>query len=157
MEKAGHRDKQLMKPLYIIVPYRHPDTPNIWVFDDDMRGLLREPFVGEANTMLDYAAEKLKPTNRLILFLTDGKHRFYLDWLYHNILAELELKQGGDAVGSTYDVTLSDGKRFTDVWLCPTLLKYFDEPPERIATTITPYANRLKIGNKTAPARETQT
>ena len=157
MEKTVLRNKQPMKPLYIVVPYRHPETPNIWVFDDDMRGLLREPFVGEANTMLDYAAEKLKAQNRLILFLAEGKHGPSLDWLYHNIVAELKLKQRGDAVGSTYDVTLGDGKRFTDVCLCPALLKYFDEPPERIAATITPYANRFKIGNKTALTRETQT
>ena len=109
VEKTGLRNKQPMKPLYIVVPYRHPETPNIWVFDDDMRGLLREPFVGEANTMLDYAAEKLKAQNRLILFLAEGKHGPSLDWLYHNIVAELKLKQRGDAVGSTYDVTFGDG------------------------------------------------
>jgi hypothetical protein len=157
MEKTGLCNKQPMKPLYIIVPYRHPDTPHIWVFDDDMRGLLREPFVGEANTMLDYAAEKLHAKNRLILFFADGRHRLSLDWLYHNIVAELELKHGGDAVGSTYDAMFGDGKRFTDVWLCPALLEYFDEPPERIAATVTPYSNRFKIGKNAALAGETET
>jgi len=141
-----------MKPVYIITAYRHPDTPNIWVFDDDMRGLLREPFVGEANTLLDYAAEKLEARNRLILFFAEDKHRLSLDWLYHNIVAELELKQGGDAVGSTYDVTLGDGKRFTDVWLCPALLEYFVQPPEHFAVVVTSQENRRKLGDETALA-----
>ena len=146
-----------MKPLYIVVPYRHPETPNIWVFDDDMRGLLREPFVGEANTMLDYAAEKLKAQNRLILFFAEEKHRLPPDWMYHNIVADLVLKLGDDAVGATYDLTLSDGKRFTDVWFCPALLEYYSEPPEHFAAMVTPDANRRKIMDETALARETQT
>lgn len=146
-----------MRPLNIIVPYRHPETPNIWVFDDEMRGLIREPFVGEANTMLDYAAEKLKAQSRLIVFFAEEKNRLPPDWMYHNIVAELELQQEGDAVGSTYDVTLDDGKRFTDVWLCPALLKYFDEPPEHFAVMVTPHANRRKIVDETALAQEAQT
>jgi hypothetical protein len=134
-----------MKPLYIVVPYRHPETPNIWVFDDDMRGLLREPFVGEANTLLDYAAEKLKAIDRLILFFAEGKHLLPPEFMYHNIVAELELKQGDDAVGSTYGVKLSDGKRFTDVWLCPALLEYYSEPPEQFAAMVTAHAGRFKM------------
>jgi hypothetical protein len=55
------------------------------------------------------------------------------------------------------DVTFGDGKRFTDVCLCPALLKYFGKPPKHIAATVTPYANRFKNGNKTALTRETQT
>jgi hypothetical protein len=38
-----------MNSINIITPYRNPDSPETWVFDDDARGLLREPFVGEAN------------------------------------------------------------------------------------------------------------
>jgi hypothetical protein len=72
--------------------------------------------------------------------------------MYHNIVADLVLKLGDDAVGATYDLTLSDGKRFTDVWLCPALLEYYSKPPEHFAAMVTPGANRHKIMDETAPA-----
>jgi hypothetical protein len=137
-----------MNSINIIAPYRNPESPDIWVFDDDTRGLLREPFVGEANTLFDYVAKKLNAGDQMTVFfagddvvlppIKQGRH----------ITAELELKHGCDVSGSIYDAKLSDGTSMENVWLCPALLKYFPKPPKRLTAMVTPHASRTSLADE---------
>jgi hypothetical protein len=133
-----------MNSINIIAPYRNPDSPNIWVFDDDARGLVREPFVGEANTLFDHVARKLEAGDRLVVFFTGDDVVLPPTKQGRQITAELELKHGCHVSGSTYDAKLSDGTSMEDVWLCPALLKYFPTPPKCLKAMVTPQADRAQ-------------
>lgn len=41
-----------MNSLFVIKPYKHL---GLWVFDDEARGILQEPFVGGADILIDQA------------------------------------------------------------------------------------------------------
>ncbi len=135
-----------MNSINIIAPYRNPDSPETWVFDDDARGLLREPFVGEANTLFDHVASKLGAADRVVVFFTGDDVVLPPIKQGRQITAELELKHGSILNGSTYDAKLSDGTSMKDVWLCPALLKYFPTPPKRLKAVVTPQADRTQTG-----------
>ena len=88
----------------------------MFAFDDDVTGLIREPFIGGANYHLDkFAGEK----NSCTVAFSNNK------------IPEYDVKlvlQDTDAYnGSNYDD--EDGR---NVWLCPSLFKYFDPAPEEI-------------------------
>lgn len=102
--------------IAVIKPYR---WEGMWVFDDDRVGLVKEPFVGGADTLIDLAVEQQGIENAadgfLLLFSTGpfpgGDIR--LDWVRE------------EAGGNIY-IWKEMNK---DGWLCPALLKYFREPP----------------------------
>jgi hypothetical protein len=47
--------------IFVIKPYK---WQGCWVFDDDAVGLVREPFVGGADTMIDVATAHIPNTDR---------------------------------------------------------------------------------------------
>lgn len=130
-----------MNVLNIILPYRLPDAPDVWVFDDDSRGLLREPFVGQANELLSYADRKLQSDGRLIVFFREG---ISLPEASHCVKASLRLIEATDNAGTTYSATLDDGTVFRNVWLCPAFLKFFDVAPRQFDAMVTPRENPFR-------------
>ncbi len=103
--------------IMVIKPYR---WEGMWVFDDERVGLLREPFVGGADTIIDLAiaaAAIADPANGFVLIFSanpfPGAH-MELDWVRDEM------------GGNVYRWEGQEG------WLCPALLKYFDEPPLKI-------------------------
>lgn len=126
------------------MPYRHPDSPDIWVFDDEARGLAREPFVGEANLLLDYADQKLGGNGKLVVFFRADSDVDPVHQHYDNVAVVAQLIDS-DSTGSTYSADVSqDGFKWDDLWLCPALLKYFDKAPERIYAAIVRRNSRHK-------------
>ena len=105
--------------LMVIYPYKYE---GMWVFDDEKAGLDKEPFVEGADTLIDRAIE-LKGINdaeagfRIIFSAGEfPRYDLKLEWLRHG--------EGGNWYKSEqFD---SEG------WLCPALLKYFEEPPKYI-------------------------
>ncbi len=105
--------------ISVIYPYRHE---GMWVFDDASVGLNKEPFVVGADTMID-AALAMKdlenPEAGFRLIFSAGEFPGYdvkFDWI-----------REGDG-GNWYK---SEDFQ-TEGWLCPALLKYFDEAPKHI-------------------------
>lgn len=45
-----------MNSIMVIAPYRHL---GMWVFDDERVGLVQEPFVGGADTLIDLAVQHI--------------------------------------------------------------------------------------------------
>ena len=121
-----------MNQINIITPYRKYGT---WVFDDSSVGLVREPFVAGADVAIDKIVEHLGiKTDKIVMtFSKDdfpGSH-VRLDYLVKDIEKE----------GDYYNIV--DDNFNLELWLCPALLKYFDEPPKEIYIKIEEYKEEI--------------
>ena len=105
--------------ITVIKPYR---WEGLWVFDDDRVGLVKEPFVGGADTLIDLAVERNGIANAkdgfLLLF---SATRFpgadlELEWVREELDGNVYLWREKNQEG----------------WLCPALLKYFDLAPKNL-------------------------
>lgn len=112
-----------MNAINVIYPYRDLD---LWVFDDEARGLAKEPFVEDANAVIDLLTAGIPDaaSGFRLMFSAEPfpgfQHAF--TWLS----AELS--------GNVYQL---DGANH-QVWLCPALLKYFDSAPAKLFAKIDP-------------------
>ncbi len=112
-----------MNSLFVIAPYKYE---GMWVFDDPHAGLVQEPFVGGADTMIDaLVAAFPDPENGFrIVFSASAfpQYQYKLDWvrpeLSGNVYRSPELGMEG--------------------WLCPALFKYFPEAPAAIYLKVEP-------------------
>lgn len=106
-----------MNAISIIAPYKHH---GMWVFDDERVGLLREPFVAGADTMIDRVVADIPDAEHgfTMLFSTTPfpGHQYKLDW------------RREESGGNVYYAAQLD----VEGWLCPALLKYFEEAPTHI-------------------------
>jgi len=114
--------------VHVIWPY---NVQGIWAFDDKAKGLVREPFVGAINPMID----------KLVTDIPDAKVGFRLLFSAsfipdHNAKLVWRRKQGG---GDWYYCE----KFKTEGWLCPALLKYFESPPREIYVKVAPLPKEL--------------
>ena len=114
--------------LMVIFPYRHK---GMWVFDAEDVGLRKEPFVSGADTIIDYAVDTLGIQNarkgfRLVFSANPfPDYPLKLDWL-----------REGDG-GNWYASEQFD----MEGWLCPALLKYFEEAPKEIYARFLPQSD----------------
>ena len=105
--------------ITVIKPYK---WEGMWVFDDDRVDLQKEPFVGGADTLIDVATERKGIENAesgfLLLFSATPfpGADFQLNWVR------------ADMGGNVYRWADED----MEGWLCPALLKYFEEPPAEL-------------------------
>lgn len=114
--------------IYTIEVYKHQ---GMWVFDDDRVGLVKEPFVAGADTLIDKlyldiskGDESFMTVPRVTLIFSDKpfpNHKFEVILLE---TATLNEGSGGTWYHSkTHDQTL---------WLCPALNLYYPKSPETI-------------------------
>lgn len=106
-----------MNALFVIAPYKYL---GMWVFDDERRGLVQEPFVGGADTIIDAMTAHIPNAEAgfRLIFSADPfpEYTLHLTWLRSDM--------GGNIYYSPYlDM---------EGWLCPALLRYFDKPPHRL-------------------------
>ena len=103
--------------INIISPYRHL---GMWVFDDPRVGLSQEPFVAGADTMIDRVVADIPNAERGFTMIFSASpfpgHQFRLEW------------RRGDESGNWYYAPQLD----LEGWLCPALLRYFDEAPKEL-------------------------
>jgi hypothetical protein len=103
--------------IFVIRPYRWEGH---WVFDDPAVGLVREPFVGGADAMIDVATGHVPNADRGFLAVFSAGQfpgaRIVLDWVR---------EEGG---GNVYRWP----EKGMEGWLCPALLKYFERAPGRL-------------------------
>jgi hypothetical protein len=103
--------------IFLIKPYR---WEGMWVFDDPAVGLVREPFVGGADTMIDVATARLPNANRGFIAVFSAS--YFPD---AQIVLEWAREDGG---GNVYRWP----EKGMEGWLCPALLRYFTEPPAKL-------------------------
>lgn len=106
-----------MNTLRVIHPYKHEGQ---WVFDDDAAGLVREPFVAGADTVIDRMVATIPEAERGFTLLFSDQpfpgHQAAFDW-------RREEYEGNWYYSPDLDL---------EGWLCPALFKYFDTAPPRI-------------------------
>ena len=103
--------------IFVIKPYK---WSGLWVFDDPAVGLVHEPFVGGADTMIDVATEHLPNAGRGFLAVFSASRfpgaQIVLDWVRE------------EAGGNVYCWP----EKGMEGWLCPALLRYFERAPEKL-------------------------
>ena len=106
-----------MNSISVIAPYKYE---GMWVFDDARVGLIQEPFVGGADTMIDAMVQDI-PDAELgfrIVFSSSAfpGYQYKLNWVR------------SETSGNVYkcDELSQEG------WLCPALFKYFSVAPQEI-------------------------
>lgn len=114
-----------MNSIHAIFPFKQA---SVWMFTDHSRGLVREPFVAGADTLIDLAAERLEIPNAedgiTILFSAEAFPgcQFSLRWL--------RAERGGNWYWS------NDFNR--EAWFCPALNKFLDPAPKFLFAQIKP-------------------
>jgi hypothetical protein len=104
--------------IFVIKPYR---WNNLWVFDDPAVGLVREPFVSGADTIIDVATGHIPNADRGFFAIFSASA--FPD---AQIVLEWQREEGG---GNVY-VWREKGMQG---WLCPALGLYFPKkPPEKL-------------------------
>jgi hypothetical protein len=109
--------------IFVIKPYR---WEGLWVFDDPSAGLVREPFVGGADTMIDVATANIPHADQGFVAVFSAGYfpdaRIVLEWVR---------EEGG---GNIYRWP----EKGMEGWLCPALLRYFPSPPEKLYVQVKP-------------------
>jgi hypothetical protein len=112
-----------MNVINVIQPYRYLD---MWVFDDPRVGLTAEPFVGGADTMIDRITAEIPNADRGFNMVFSGiafpGHQFRLEWRREDGTGNIYYSPDLDAEG----------------WLCPALLRYFEQRPSEIFVQVKP-------------------
>jgi hypothetical protein len=108
-----------MNQINVIRPYLYE---GIWVFDDPSKELNKEALVGGMPEIIELACDKLNIRNP-----KDGFVAVFSKDPFPGAVVKLkwvEKAMGGNVYEwEGYDM---------EGWLCPALLKYFDEPPKAI-------------------------
>lgn len=110
---------RMANAIMVIHPYRHE---GLWVFDDADAGLHREPFIAGADAIIDLAIRRKRlagAESGFRLLFSAGPfpgYDFRFEWV-----------REGDG-GNWYRA--QDLGR--EGWLCPALLRYFEEAPGEI-------------------------
>jgi hypothetical protein len=109
--------------IFVIKPYK---WEGLWVFDDPDRGLLREPFVEGADTMIDRATRDIPHAERGFLALFSASAfpgaTICIEWVRQELSGNVYRWPEVDLEG----------------WLCPALLAFLDPPPEKIYIQVKP-------------------
>ncbi len=118
-----------MNQLGVIYPYL---SNGMWVFDDPNVGLVQEPFIAGIDKIMDLMTANIDDAeNGFRLIFSGGEFpgfTTYLTWVEQDKpLTQKDVKQGFQR-GNWYchPETQMEG------WLCPALLKYFDEAPKTL-------------------------
>lgn len=114
-----------MNAIHLITPRKEN---GMWVFDDEQRGLLREPFVAGADDVIEVASS-------LIPNAEAGFNLLFSEHPFPTAQIQLDMKErGSNTSGNTYYCP----QLKLDAWLCPALYKYFDVAPEHIYAEFRP-------------------
>jgi hypothetical protein len=106
-----------MNAINVIAPYKHL---GMWVFDDPRVGLVQEPFVAGADTMIDHVVKDIAGAERGFAMVFSASsfpgYQFRLDW------------RRADGSGNWY----YSEQLGMEGWLCPALLRYFSDAPKEL-------------------------
>lgn len=106
-----------MNAINVISPYKYH---GMWVFDDPRVGLVQEPFVAGADTMIDRVVADIPDAEKAFTLIFSAipfpGHQFRFNW------------QREDGGGHWYRSEELD----MEGWLCPALFLYFAEAPKQL-------------------------
>jgi hypothetical protein len=106
-----------MNALIAIYPYKFE---GLWVFDDEKVGLVQEPFISGADTIIERMTQTIPGAERGFRLMFSANpfpgHRVEFEWRRE--------ESGGNWY---YCADLNQ-----EGWLCPALFRYFPTAPKRI-------------------------
>src|SRR5690348_5655199 len=106
-----------MNSIMVIAPYRHL---GMWVFDDEKVGLVQEPFVGGADSIIDLAVMNIPDAEKGFRLVFSAQpfpgYTLKLVWRRPEMSGNVYFSEEHQMEG----------------WLCPALLKYFESPPAEL-------------------------
>ena len=106
-----------MNAIIAIHPYKFE---GLWVFDDEKVGLVQEPFVSGADTIIETLAQEIPDAESGFTLLFSANpfpgHQAAFEW------------RRPESGGNWYYSPELD----SEGWLCPALFKYFESAPEKI-------------------------
>ena len=112
-----------MNTINVIAPYKYR---GMWVFDDARVGLFQEPFVAGADVLIDKAVANIADAGNGFLLVFSATpfpgHALRLEW------------RRSDAGGNWY----YSPELGLEGWLCPALLRYFEQAPRAIYVQVKP-------------------
>ncbi len=106
-----------MNALRVIHPYKYE---GMWVFDDEKVGLVQEPFVSGADTVIDRMVEEMPGAEQ-------GFTLIFSDNPFPGYQVEFEWRREEHGGNWYYTRALN-----MEGWLCPALFKYFDAAPPKL-------------------------
>lgn len=109
-----------MNSIFVLFPVRNF---GIWSFDDNQRGLVSEPFVGQTNDLIDQMAEE--SGHNVVDGLQIALLFSHIEFPDHQCNLSLEET-------SPYGTTYDDADRDLLPWLCPAFFKYFPQAPPKL-------------------------
>jgi hypothetical protein len=103
-----------MNSIFVIHPYNYQ---GVWVFDDASTGLVQEPFVAGADTIIERMVEHIPNAgNGVSILFSAAPFPGYT----HELLWRREDCGGNWFYSPRFDL---------EGWLCPALFKYFEAVP----------------------------
>ena len=105
-----------MNTINAISPYR---WNGLWVFDDESKGLDKEPFVMGADALIEGVVTQHELGDKFILLFSKSPFLGYM----------LTLERIKEQMGGNWYYC---PEQMMEGWLCPALFKYFDVAPELI-------------------------
>lgn len=110
-----------MNAINIIAPYKYL---GMWVFYDPRVGLVQEPFIAGADSMIDKVVAAIPNAEQGFTMMFSAEafpgQQFRLEW------------RRSEANGNWY----YSPQLGLEGWLCPALLRYFSEPPKELYVQI---------------------
>lgn len=117
--------KTAMNQILVIHPYKYE---GMWVFDDEKAGLVQEPFVAGADTIID----------RMVADISDAENGFTLVFSKDPFPGyQLEVDWRREEMGGNWYYAAGLDM---EGWLCPALFRYFDEAPPKLYAQFKPKA-----------------
>lgn len=101
----------------VIFPYKYEE---VWVFDDEAVGLVKEPFVSGMPQIIELLTRNIPESNK-------GFALFFSKTPFPTYQVKLEWKR--EEYGGNWYFWQ---EKNLEGWLCPALFKYFDETPSEI-------------------------
>ena len=114
-----------MNSILVIHPYK---WQGMWVFDDDRVGLVKEPFIAGADTVIE----------RMVADIPDAENGFTLVFSarpFAGYQTEFQWRREEDGGNWYYSPALD-----IEGWLCPALFGYFAQTPDRVYAQFKPKA-----------------
>jgi hypothetical protein len=112
-----------MNSIIAIHPYKHQ---GLWVFDDERFGLVQEPFVAGADTIIE----------DMVSHIPNAAHGFTLLFSsapFPGYQAEFEWRR--EEMGGNWYYSRALNR---EGWLCPALFNYFEQAPKKIFAQFKP-------------------
>ncbi len=114
-----------MNALVVIHPYKYE---GMWVFDDARVGLVQEPFVSGADTIIDRMVESIPNAEKGFSLVFSAT-----PFPGHDAKFEWRREESGGNWYFSPDLEMEG-------WLCPALFKYFETAPKELYAQFKPKA-----------------